>query len=118
MLMLVRPEFSDTLAIRKGRYPLMPGQEFVANDAYASQTCRFQILTGPNMSGKSTYLRQIALLSVMAQIGSLYSPPSEPAERGAVYRQSMRHFRLSSNCSRESQWMMGLSLIPARFRRR
>jgi len=71
ILMIVRPEFSDTLAIRKGRYPLMPGQEFVANDAYASQTCRFQIITGPNMSGKSTYLRQIALLSIMAQIGSL-----------------------------------------------
>lgn len=51
---------------------MMP-HEFVANDAFASQTCRFQIVTGPNMSGKSTYLRQIALLSIMAQIGSLYS---------------------------------------------
>ena len=67
---MVRPEFNDTLAIRKGKNPMMP-HEFVANDAFASQTCRFQIITGPNMSGKSTYLRQIALLSIMAQIGSL-----------------------------------------------
>jgi DNA mismatch repair protein MSH4 len=51
---------------------MIQGQEFVANDAYASQTCRFQIVTGPNMSGKSTYLRQIALLCIMAQMGSLY----------------------------------------------
>ena len=74
LLNLVRPELNDTIAIRKGRYPMMQGQEFVANDAFASQTCRFQIITGPNMSGKSTYLRQIALLCIMAQIGSLYSP--------------------------------------------
>lgn len=44
---------------------------FVPNDTYASGTASFQFITGPNMSGKSTYLRQIALLSVMAQIGSL-----------------------------------------------
>jgi len=70
MLMLaVRPEFSDTLAVRRGRYPVLPEHEIVPNDAFASQTCRFQIITGPNMSGKSTYLRQIALLSIMAQIG-------------------------------------------------
>jgi DNA mismatch repair ATPase MutS len=50
---------------------MIPGHEFVANDAFSSQNCRFQIITGPNMSGKSTYLRQIALLSIMAQIGSL-----------------------------------------------
>jgi DNA mismatch repair protein MSH4 len=68
---VVRPEFNDTLAIRKGRYPMMQGHDFVANDAFASQTCRFQIITGPNMSGKSTYLRQIALFCIMAQIGSL-----------------------------------------------
>jgi DNA mismatch repair protein MSH4 len=75
-LMQVRPEFTDTLVIRKGRYPLVAGHEFVANDAYATQSCRFQIITGPNMSGKSTYLRQLALLSIMAQIGSLCPQPS------------------------------------------
>lgn len=69
--MPVRPEFGDILAVRKGRYPIIPSHEFVANDSFASQNCRFQIITGPNMSGKSTYLRQIALLSIMAQIGSL-----------------------------------------------
>jgi DNA mismatch repair protein MSH4 len=70
---VVRPEFTDTLAVKGGRYPMMLGSDFIANDAFATESCRFQIITGPNMSGKSTYLRQIALLSIMAQIGSLYS---------------------------------------------
>jgi len=42
----------------------------VPNDVYASQQSRFQIVTGCNMSGKSTYIRSIALVSVMAQVGS------------------------------------------------
>ena len=94
----------------------MVGQEFVANDAYASQTCRFQIITGPNMSGKSTYLRQIALLSIMAQMGSLYSPTHLALMK--VYLQSMLLFLLLNNYSRESQLMMELNLIQARFRQR
>ena len=69
----VRPEFTDTLAIKQGRHPILEkiGIETpVPNNAYASEGCNFQIITGPNMSGKSTYLRQIALLQIMAQIGS------------------------------------------------
>ena len=42
---------------------------FVPNDVYAVQHTRFQIITGCNMSGKSTYIRSIALMTVMAQIG-------------------------------------------------
>jgi len=49
---------------------MMHGVNFVPNDTYASEMCRFQIITGPNMSGKSTYLRQVALLCIMAQMGS------------------------------------------------
>ncbi|RUS17438.1 muts domain V-domain-containing protein [Endogone sp. FLAS-F59071] len=68
-----RPEFTETLAIKAGRHPMRERihlETFVPNDTYASDTASFQFITGPNMSGKSTYLRQIALLSVMAQIGS------------------------------------------------
>ncbi|KAH8147392.1 uncharacterized protein LAJ45_08548 [Morchella importuna] len=69
----VRPEFTDTLAIKAGRHPIrekVHKDKFVPNDVYASQQSRFQIITGCNMSGKSTYLRSIALTAVIAQIGS------------------------------------------------
>ncbi|GAA5925273.1 MutS family protein MSH4 [Sporobolomyces koalae] len=70
----VRPELTDTLAIKAGRNPLherfrMSDGAFVPNDTYANESSSFQIITGSNMSGKSTLLRQIALLHVMAQIG-------------------------------------------------
>jgi DNA mismatch repair protein MSH4 len=68
-----RPVLSDTLAIRAGRHPIrekIHHTKFVANDVYATQQTRFQIITGCNMSGKSTYIRTVALLTVMAQIGS------------------------------------------------
>ncbi|KAK2193937.1 hypothetical protein NP493_4g02025 [Ridgeia piscesae] len=77
----VRPEFTDTIAIKQGRHPIL---EKITVDAitpnnvvnqflllqYASEESNFVVITGPNMSGKSTYLRQIALLQIMAQIGS------------------------------------------------
>ncbi|KAI9288655.1 muts domain V-domain-containing protein [Umbelopsis sp. AD052] len=69
----VRPEFSDTLAIKAGRHPIrerVSCSQFVPNDIFASDTINFQIVTGPNMSGKSTYLRTIAMLVIMAHIGS------------------------------------------------
>ncbi|KAI9487454.1 MAG: muts domain V-domain-containing protein [Benjaminiella poitrasii] len=69
----VRPQFSNTLAIKSGRHPILDNIlsfPFVPNDTFASLSSSFQFVTGPNMSGKSTYLRQIALLTVMAQVGS------------------------------------------------
>ncbi|XP_061649838.1 mutS protein homolog 4 isoform X3 [Phyllopteryx taeniolatus] len=69
----VRPEFTDTLAIKQGRHPIlerMPGQQFVSNNCYVSEGSNFVSITGPNMSGKSTYLKQVALCQIMAQIGS------------------------------------------------
>lgn len=52
-------------------------ERFVPNDVYASELKRFQVITGCNMSGKSTYIRSIALLCVMAQVGSFV--PAESA---------------------------------------
>ncbi|PGH12679.1 hypothetical protein AJ80_06622 [Polytolypa hystricis UAMH7299] len=69
----VKPELTNTLAISAGRHPILEKihtHKFVPNDAYATQQSRFQIVTGCNMSGKSTYIRTLALLTVMAQIGS------------------------------------------------
>ena len=45
-------------------------ERFVPNDYYATEQYRFQVVTGPNMSGKSTYIRSVALLQIMAQVGS------------------------------------------------
>ncbi|KAJ4312218.1 MutS protein msh4 [Neodidymelliopsis sp. IMI 364377] len=67
-----RPQLTDTLAIKSGRHPIkekIMQNRFVANDIYATQQTRFQIITGCNMSGKSTYIRTVALMSIMAQIG-------------------------------------------------
>ncbi|KAE9978713.1 hypothetical protein BLS_000367 [Venturia inaequalis] len=69
----VRPQLTDTLAIQAGRHALREkfhSQKYIPNDVYAAQQARFQIITGCNMSGKSTYIRSIALMTVMAQIGS------------------------------------------------
>ena len=78
-----RPEITSepVLDIREGRHPvldrLQPSGEFVPNDVrLGNPEGRVQIITGPNMAGKSTYIRQAALLTVMAQIGS-FVPASE-----------------------------------------
>eukprot|EP01134_Creolimax_fragrantissima_P004626 CFRG4626T1 len=69
----VRPEFTDTLVIKDGRHPIIDGlklhENLISNDAYVSSASNIIIVTGQNMSGKSTYLQQMALLQVMAQIG-------------------------------------------------
>lgn len=78
----VRPQLTDSdgLAIHAGRHPVveqsLKGVRFVANDSYFDTTERIHLITGPNMAGKSTYLRQTALIVLMAQIGS-YVPADE-----------------------------------------
>lgn len=67
-----RPEITNVLAIKSGRHPLqekIAKDQFIPNDTYAAQQSRFQIITGCNMSGKSTYIRSIALTAIMAHIG-------------------------------------------------
>ncbi|KAM4654927.1 mutS protein homolog 4 isoform 1-T1 [Amazona ochrocephala] len=68
----VRPEFTDTLAIKQGWHPILEKiavEKPVPNNTYLTEGNNFVIITGPNMSGKSTYLKQIALCQIMAQIG-------------------------------------------------
>ncbi len=71
-----RPRFTDRaeITIRDGRHPiverLLPAGEFVPNDLQMSPEDFLIVLTGPNMSGKSVYIRQIALISLLAQMGS------------------------------------------------
>ena len=68
-----RPELTQEVAIKSGRHPIkgkLLADSYVPNDVYATQQSRFQIITGCNMSGKSTYIRSIALMAMMAQCGS------------------------------------------------
>ncbi|KAJ3573218.1 hypothetical protein NPX13_g4780 [Xylaria arbuscula] len=69
----IRPEIGDTLALKGARNPIcerLNPERFVPNDAFANELHRFQIISGCNMSGKSTYIKMVALMQVMAQIGS------------------------------------------------
>ncbi len=75
-----RPAFSDdhTLTVRGGRHPVVERyHSFIANDTTLSKNEHLVVLTGPNMSGKSTYLRQTALVALLAQVGSFV--PAETA---------------------------------------
>jgi len=88
----VRPRVDDSLAFRvvQGRHPVveaaLPPGAFVANDCdlSAEEGKRLWLITGPNMAGKSTYLRQNALIAILAQIGSFV--PAAAAEIGVVDR--------------------------------
>ena len=72
---LTRPQFNSAgaIAIEKGKHPLetmVTSEQFIPNDCFLTEECCMKILHGPNMSGKSTYLRQVALLTIMAHTGS------------------------------------------------
>ena len=78
---------SGEINIKEGRHPviekMLPSGSFVSNDTYLNkETDRLAIITGPNMAGKSTYMRQVALITLMAQIGSFV--PAQQARIGVV----------------------------------
>ena len=86
-----RPALNETLrlVIKDGRHPVLDQtlveEKFVPNDtSLDGENLRLAIITGPNMAGKSTYIRQVALIVLMAQIGSFV--PAESAEIGLVDR--------------------------------
>lgn len=88
----VRPFIHEdqTLSIKKGRHPTIEtilqekNSPFVPNDCYMDDSCYVLLLTGPNMAGKSTYLRQNALIILLAQMGSYV--PADEAHIGIVDR--------------------------------
>ena len=86
----VRPELTDDFAleITAGRHPvverMMPREKFIPNDVVLTEDARMIILTGPNMAGKSTILRQVGLIVLMAQAGSFV--PASRARIGVVDR--------------------------------
>ncbi|MCT2876049.1 DNA mismatch repair protein MutS [Lactobacillus delbrueckii] len=71
-----RPSFSskNEIAVKNGRHPVveavLPAGSYIPNDLVMDEDTSIYLITGPNMSGKSTYMRQLALIAIMAQIGS------------------------------------------------
>lgn len=85
----IKPNINNNgeIDIKDGRHPviekMLPTGSFIANDTYLDkQNDRLSIITGPNMAGKSTYMRQVALIVLMAQIGSFV--PANEANIGVV----------------------------------
>jgi DNA mismatch repair protein MutS len=81
-----RPQFVDELALEidAGRHPVVERQvdPFIANDTRLGPTRRLLLITGPNMGGKSTYMRQVALIALLAHVGSFV--PARAARIGPI----------------------------------
>jgi DNA mismatch repair protein MutS len=113
----VRPDVHTgfELVIRGGRHPvvetMMPREEFIPNDITLDETGRIVILTGPNMAGKSTVLRQVGLIQLLAQMGSLV--PANEARLPVVDRIFTR-VGASDNLARgQSTFMVEMSETAA-----
>lgn len=112
----VRPEVNDSgvIDIKDGRHPvvekMIPNDLFVANDTRLdNQKNRVSIITGPNMAGKSTYMRQTALIVLMAQIGSFV--PASKAKIGTVDRIFTRVGASDDLASGQSTFMVEMTEV-------
>nr|WP_027870769.1 DNA mismatch repair protein MutS [[Eubacterium] cellulosolvens] len=112
----VRPKLnkSGKLDIKEGRHPvverMIPDDLFIANDTYLDQSDhRVAVITGPNMAGKSTYMRQSALIVLMAQIGCFV--PATSANIGIVDRIFTRVGASDDLASGQSTFMVEMSEV-------
>ena len=111
----VRPEISNRfdMKIIEGRHPvvekLIGRGDFVSNDTVLSEKEKFVVLTGPNMSGKSTYMKQVALISIMAQIGSYV--PAKEAKLSVVDKYLTRIGASDDILSGQSTFMVEMSEV-------
>ncbi len=112
----VRPHINHKgkIQIKGGRHPVVEQMTahdiFVANDTYLdSQKNRISIITGPNMAGKSTYMRQTALIVLMAQIGSFV--PAQKADIGIVDRIFTRVGASDDLASGQSTFMVEMTEV-------
>ena len=112
----VRPKLNvrGTIDIKDGRHPVVeqviPNDMFISNDTYLdNKKNRVAIITGPNMAGKSTYMRQVALIVLMAQIGSFV--PAAKANIGIVDRIFTRVGASDDLASGQSTFMVEMSEV-------
>ncbi|MGM5482462.1 MAG: DNA mismatch repair protein MutS, partial [Nanobdellota archaeon] len=98
-----------SLKITDGRHPVIERnvEDFITNDAVMDEYNRTFIITGPNMAGKSTYMRQLALIIIMAQIGCFV--PAKSAKIGAVDRVFTRVGASDDISSGQSTFMMEMT---------
>ena len=110
-----KPEINEGFAldIKEGRHPVIEhqlevGQEYISNDVYLdNDTQQIMMITGPNMSGKSALLRQTALISLMAQMGSFI--PASEAKLGIVDKIFTRVGASDNISSGESTFMVEMN---------
>ena len=112
-----RPEITldNTLSITDGRHPvvevMLKDSLFVPNDTRLGGSDQVAIITGPNMAGKSTYMRQVALITLMAQIGSFV--PARSARIGIVDRIFTRIGASDDLASGQSTFMVEMSEVAS-----
>ena len=112
----VRPQINGkgVIDIKDGRHPvveqMIPDGSFICNDTFLNDKKeRISIITGPNMAGKSTYMRQTALIVLMAQIGSFV--PAEKADIGLVDRIFTRVGASDDLASGQSTFMVEMTEV-------
>ena len=112
----VRPEigYDDAINIKDGRHPVVEqfvrDSYFVPNDADLDTSAnRLMLITGPNMAGKSTYMRQIALITLMAQIGSFV--PAREAHIGIIDKLFTRVGASDDLASGQSTFMLEMTEV-------
>ena len=112
----VKPSINEkgVIDIKNGRHPvverMIPNDMFIANDTYLDNAkSRISIITGPNMAGKSTYMRQTALIVLMAQIGSFV--PAQSAKIGLVDRIFTRVGASDDLASGQSTFMVEMTEV-------
>ena len=114
----IRPEvdYSDIISIKEGRHPVVEKSAgdfyFVPNDAELDcKSNMLMLITGPNMAGKSTYMRQVAIITVMAQIGSFV--PAKQARIGITDRIFTRVGASDDLASGQSTFMVEMVEVAA-----
>ena len=111
----VKPEMSEeySFEIEGGRHPvvekLIGRTDYVSNDTVFTEKESFVVLTGPNMSGKSTYMKQIALISIMAQIGSFV--PAKKANLSVIDKYLTRIGASDDILTGQSTFMVEMSEV-------
>ena len=109
----VKPEYTEEtcISVKQGRHPMVEQlllDAYVPNDTeLATDTTRALLITGPNMGGKSSYVRQVALIAIMGQIGSYV--PAESAKLGMVDAVFTRMGAFDNMMAGESTFMVELS---------
>ena len=117
----VRPKINEkgVIDIKEGRHPvverMIPNDMFIANDTYLDdKKHRISIITGPNMAGKSTYMRQTALIALMAQVGSFV--PARSANIGISDRIFTRVGASDDLASGQSTFMVEMTEVATILR--